>query len=575
MIWQLNGFNLIRAKQNLPDEVPGADEVGDHKVISEGCESRSNQSSIRSRGTRSCYPMDSIFSVQDEDFTWDGEKFVKFLEPVAQTKSCIYRQLDGIWQSLWRSFLEPLYINATQITNKWDCWENQVWMKIGEQIPWNVTPICETSQDLLFDGKTHYERRFGEPFKGRMIPFGALVEWKTLWRTSQKANDTFWSKCWISSEFTESPKQEFINLARKSYLGSFLAMSQSRGEFGKKIFWWQIWKSWKSWKHQIFYPRRINAKEVLIRQKDDELIFPFADGTVKLPGREYEFWEPTLRRDRPQRASSHWTSSSSLPAEHWNTLLSLGLLTQIWMCTRETDSQSSLCWKENLVKDICGPERDWQKFKRLRDKIMYGQKFGWKLVKPLRIGKTRNGQKKKKQSSTMLEDWEEFTYRSGWRRTQRDSQKNARRNLEIPMATAMPCKRQLNSEAGNWFREEFQNSVWLQSGISWIQKATRGIFSAPKIMKTTLQAKCLFRCRITTGYTSSSQCHKRCKFRMQKQRLDKEWKKSLRRSQHGNLEKVKSKKEVILEAQRDNKGVYFATMMNICHLKIAELEPKF
>ena len=23
---------------------------------------------------------------------------------------------------------------------------NQVWMKIGEQIPWNATPICETSQ---------------------------------------------------------------------------------------------------------------------------------------------------------------------------------------------------------------------------------------------------------------------------------------------------------------------------------------------------------------------------------------------------------------------------------------------
>ena len=31
-------------------------------------------------------------------------------------------------------------------------------------------------QDLLADGKTPYERRFGEPFKGPKIPFGAMIE---------------------------------------------------------------------------------------------------------------------------------------------------------------------------------------------------------------------------------------------------------------------------------------------------------------------------------------------------------------------------------------------------------------
>ena len=31
-------------------------------------------------------------------------------------------------------------------------------------------------QDLLFDGKTPYERRFGMPFNGPVIPFGALLE---------------------------------------------------------------------------------------------------------------------------------------------------------------------------------------------------------------------------------------------------------------------------------------------------------------------------------------------------------------------------------------------------------------
>ena len=30
---------------------------------------------------------------------------------------------------------------------------------------------------FLSDGKTPYERRFGQPFKGLMIPFGSLVEY--------------------------------------------------------------------------------------------------------------------------------------------------------------------------------------------------------------------------------------------------------------------------------------------------------------------------------------------------------------------------------------------------------------
>ena len=30
--------------------------------------------------------------------------------------------------------------------------------------------------DLLSDGKTPYERRFGQPCKGPIIPFGSLVE---------------------------------------------------------------------------------------------------------------------------------------------------------------------------------------------------------------------------------------------------------------------------------------------------------------------------------------------------------------------------------------------------------------
>ena len=41
------------------------------------------------------------------------------------------------------------------------------------------------------------------------------------------------------------------------------------------------------------------------------------------------------------------------------------------------------------------------------------------------------------------------------------------------------------------------------------------------------------------------------------------------------MRKLKSKKEVIKEAQKNNNKVHFASLMDICHLKNAELEPQF
>ena len=46
---------------------------------------------------------------------------------------------------------------------------------------WSDSMECccylQDAQDLLADGKTPYERRFGEPFKGPIIPVGAMVEY--------------------------------------------------------------------------------------------------------------------------------------------------------------------------------------------------------------------------------------------------------------------------------------------------------------------------------------------------------------------------------------------------------------
>ena len=89
--------------------------------------------------------------------------------------------------------------------------------------------------------------------------------------------------------------------------------------------------------------------------------------------------------------------------------------------------------------------------------------------------------------------------------------------------------------------------------------------------KIALQAKVSLRWPITIWFTNLFLCTKRRKFRMQKLQ-DKEWKK-LETIPAWQLEQVKNKMEVILEAQRDKKKVHFATLMEICHLKKAELEP--
>ena len=55
--------------------------------------------------------------------------------------------------------------------------------------------------------------------------------------------------------------------------------------------------------------------------------------------------------------------------------------------------------------------------------------------------------------------------------------------------------------------------------------------------------------------------------------LDKEWEK-LDQISAWNLTKVRSKKEVIDEARTEGAKVHFASLMDICHLKNAELETK-
>ena len=68
-----------------------------------------------------------------------------------------------------------------------------VWIMNGGRIPWNVTVICEIFR-RNFLMKTPCERRFGMPFNGPVIPFGAMVEYHPISAKDQSRLHQFGSK---------------------------------------------------------------------------------------------------------------------------------------------------------------------------------------------------------------------------------------------------------------------------------------------------------------------------------------------------------------------------------------------
>ena len=132
-------------------------------------------------------------------------------------------------------------------------------MKGGGQILWNAIAICEMSKTS------------GEPHKGPIIPFGAAVE-----------------------HHPSSPKdQSRIHQFGKEVLpGIFLGYELTAQGI---------------WKGDILiadFGRFGNDGFIgkLPSKNDDEFVFPFAEGTAKLLGRDFEFRVPTPRREQPERS---------------------------------------------------------------------------------------------------------------------------------------------------------------------------------------------------------------------------------------------------------------------------------
>ena len=145
-------------------------------------------------------------------------------------------------------------------------------------------------QDLLSDGKTPYERRFGQPFKGPIIPFGSLVEYH--------------------------PIHQF---GKKVLPGLFLGYALYAGGIWKGDVLVADLEELETMDASEIYSKRLSAKEVIFPQKG-EFIFPIADGRIKPLGGDQDLRTSTLIRHRPIRGESHLDflgeSEGSLPPPH-------------------------------------------------------------------------------------------------------------------------------------------------------------------------------------------------------------------------------------------------------------------
>ena len=223
--------------------------TADHNVVNEGSESRDNHryavvvQDLAPQWIQSC-PCETKYSHETE------KCLLKFLEP-SQASKVIYSdnsmefgkaceilawnhrtstphrsETNGISEGCVRRVIEG-FSALSGLDERWSESMECYW-------------YLQNVRDLLADGEN--------------------AVWKTIWRTIQRANNSFGSNGWISSIFTKRSGLKFINLARKCYQESFLAMSWSQ---------WEIWQGdilmadledLEEMDASDFYPRRINAK---------------------------------------------------------------------------------------------------------------------------------------------------------------------------------------------------------------------------------------------------------------------------------------------------------------------------
>ena len=134
--------------------------------------------------------------------------------------------------------------------------------------------------DLFSDGKTPYERRLGQPFKGQIIPFGSLYECHPI---------------------TAKDQSRIHQFGKKILPGLFLGYALYAGRIWKGDILIADLEELETMDASEIYSKRLNTKEVIFTKERGEFIFPIADGRIKPLGGDQDLRTSTLVRHRPRR----------------------------------------------------------------------------------------------------------------------------------------------------------------------------------------------------------------------------------------------------------------------------------
>ena len=223
--WPLNGSSRIREKQKLHRKPKGAcksswSQTGNLKVI---------------------YTDNSLeFGKACEDLSWNHCTSTPHR---SETNGIAERAVCGVKEGTSAVLLQ------SGLDEKW----------------WTDSMVCycylRNIQDLLSDRKTLYERRFGKPFEGPIIPFGSLVEYYHISAKDQSRIHQF---------------------GKKVLLGLF---------FGYALYAGGIWKGdvlvadveeLETMDASEIHSKRLNAKEVNISQRKWKIHIPSRRWTNKI-----------------------------------------------------------------------------------------------------------------------------------------------------------------------------------------------------------------------------------------------------------------------------------------------------
>ena len=221
--WPLNGSSRIRAKQKL------------HWKPREACKSSWSQT----RKPKVIYTANSLeFGKSFEDLSWNhctstphksetNEIAERAVRRVKEGTSVVLLQ-SGLNESWWADSME-CYTYLRNVT------------------------------DLLSDGKTPYERRFGQPVEGPIIPFGSLVEYHP---------------------FTAKDQSRIHQLGKKVLPGLFLGYALHAGRIWKGDVLVADLEELETMDASEIYSKRLNAKEVIFPKEKGNFIFPIAKGRI-------------------------------------------------------------------------------------------------------------------------------------------------------------------------------------------------------------------------------------------------------------------------------------------------------